>query len=615
MTNVRVGIAILAAALALFALPAFAQPAPPAPSNGPGPAATFAARCKSCHEPAIDRAPDREELARRNPEVIVAALSEGGAMAPMAAGLNRQAINDIASYLTGRVPRGVASAPQPPDPPCKANPPIRATASDWVGFGHDPAATRMQPNPGFTAGDVPTLKLKWAFSLGGGRYGQPTVVGDHLFVATGLGHVFSLDAASGCVHWRADIGSNSRTSPIVSRVAGRWTLFVGDAVRTVHALDAQTGKELWKTAVDAHPRGRITGGPAYADGTLYVPLSSSEETIATVAEYRCCTFSGSVAALDASTGKLKWKTFMLPPAQPTRKNAAGTQMLGPAGAAIWSQPAIDAKRHRLYVTTGDSYTEVKEPRSDSVVALDLSDGRILWTQQVTEDDNFLTACFGERRGVNCPTGKIGPDVDFGASPILAHAPGGKDVVLAGQKSGVAYGFDPDTGKRLWATKLGEGSPSGGVEWGMAYDGRRLFVPIADGGRPNGKPGIYAVDPLTGALTWSAPSPKPACSFKSQRCVSSHSAPAAAMPGAVFAGTHDGWLRAFDVRTGKPLLAFDTAGQTYQTVNGVKDQPGGSVDAVGPVLAGGRLFVVSGYTGATGAYGNPLNVLLAFEPAK
>lgn len=597
----------------LAAAPAFAQ-APPAAPVGPGPAANFQARCKACHEPAIDRAPSREELARRNPEVIVAALVDGP-MAPMAQGLTRPQINDIASYLTGRVPRGVASAPQPADPPCKANPPIRAGASDWVGFGHDPAATRMQPNPGFTAAQVPKLKLKWAFALGGGRYGQPTVIGDHLFVATGLGHVFSLDTATGCVHWRADIGSNSRTSPIVTKVNGRWALFVGDSVRTIHALDAETGKPIWTTGVETHPRGRITGAPAYWNGTLYVPLSSSEETIATVAEYRCCTFSGSVAAVDAATGSLKWKTFMLPPARATRKNEAGTQMYGPAGAAIWSQPAIDAKRNRLYVTTGDSYTEVKEPRSDSIVAVDLQDGRILWTNQVTEDDNFLTACFGDRPGVNCPLGKIGPDVDFGASPILARTPGGRDVVLAGQKSGVAYGLDPDTGKTLWATKLGVGSPSGGVEWGMTYDGRRLFVPIADGGRPNGKPGIYAVDPLNGKLAWSAPAPAPACSFKSQRCVNSHSAPASAMPGAVFAGTHDGWIRAFDSRSGKPLFTFDTARQTYATVNGVKDQPGGSVDAVGPVIADGRLFVVSGYTGATGAYGNPLNVLLAFEPAK
>jgi polyvinyl alcohol dehydrogenase (cytochrome) len=600
----------LALAASFFAAPALAQ----APATALGPAANFEARCKACHDPAIDRAPAREELARRNPEVIVETLTNG-AMAPMAQGLSAGQIRDIASYLTGRVPRAIASAPQPADPPCKTNPPLRASASDWVGFGHDPAATRYQPHPGLTAAQVPKLKVKWSFAMGGGRYGQPTVIGDHLFVATGLGHVFSLDTATGCVHWRADIGSNSRTSPIVTKLDGRWTLFVGDAVRTIHALDAETGKELWATNTDIHPRGRITGSPAYADGVLYVPLSSSEETIATVAEYQCCTFSGSVVALDGKTGKLLWKTYMLPPAKPTRKNAAGTQMWGPAGAAIWSQPALDVKRGRLYVATGDSYTEVDAPRSDAIVAMDMKTGHIIWDNQVTEADNFLTACFGARRGVNCPLGTIGPDVDFGASPILATAPGGRQVVLSGQKSGVTYGMDPETGKTLWATKLGVGSPSGGVEWGIAYDGRHLIAPIADGGRPNGKPGVYAVDPLTGAVAWSAPAPKAACSFQSRRCVNSHSAPTSAMPGAVFAGTHDGWFRAFDSKTGKPLLAFNTAGQTYQTVNGVKDQPGGSVDAVGPVIAGGRVFVISGYVGATGAFGNPLNVLLAFEPAK
>src|SRR5204862_3859485 len=222
------------------------------------------------------------------------------------------------------------------------------------------------------------------------------------------------------------------------------------------------------------------------------------------------------------------------------------QRWGPAGAAIWSQPALDLKRNRLYVATGDSYTEVDTDGADAIAALDLTSGHIVWMNQVTEADNFLTACFGERKGINCPLGAIGPDVDFGASPILATAPGGKQVVLSGQKSGVAYAMDPDTGRKLWAVKLGAGSPSGGVEWGMTYDGRRLFVPIADGSvRKDPHPGLYALDPLTGALVWSAPAPPPACSFKSQRCVNSHSAPASAMPGAVFAGTHDGWLRAFD----------------------------------------------------------------------
>ncbi len=603
-------IGLVAATLFALAAPAFAQPTPAnAPPSALGPSTTFQARCKTCHDPAIERAPGREELARRNPEAIVAALTDGS-MAPMAQGLTRQQINELASYLTGRVPRGVASAPQPPDPMCKVNPAIQPSASDWTGFGNSPQASRHQPNPGLNADQAPKLKVKWSFAMGGGRYGQPTVIGNHLFVATGLGHVFALDTATGCVHWRADVGSNSRTSPVVVKLPRGWTVFVGDSVRNMHALDGQTGRKLWSTTVDVHPRGRITGSAAYWNGTVYVPLSSSEETIATVGEYRCCTFSGSVAALDATTGKLKWKTFMLPPARATRKNAVGTQMYGPAGAAIWSQPAIDPKRNRLYVATGDSYTEVKEGRSDAVVAMDLASGRILWTNQVTEDDNFLTACGGERRGVNCPLGKIGPDVDFGASPIVAG-----DIVMAGQKSGVAYGFDAETGKSLWATKVGLGSAIGGIEWGMAYDGRRLYAPVADPGRANGKPGLYAIDPKDGKVIWSAPAPPAACSFKAPRCVNAHSAPASSMPGVVFAGTHDGWVRAFDSATGKPVWAFDTAGQTYATVNGVKEQPGGSVDAVGPVIAGGRVFVISGYTGATGAFGNPLNVLLAFEPAR
>ena len=586
--------------------------APPAAVAVPlGPSANFQARCKACHEPAIERAPGRDELSRLNPEDIVQALTTGG-MAPMAKGMTPPQINELASYLTGRVPRGVASAPQPSDPACKTRPPLRATASDWVGYGRDTAATRYQPNPRLKTADVPRLKVKWAFSMGGGRYGQPTIIGDHLFVSTGLGHVFDLDAATGCVHWRANIGSNSRTSPIVTRLNGRWMLFVGDQVRNIHALDAETGKSLWVTNTDKHPRGRLTGSPAYHDGVIYVPVSSSEETIATVAEYQCCTFSGSVVAIEAATGKVLWKTSLLPPPKPTRKNAAGTQMYGPAGAAIWSQPSLDLRRGRVYVATGDSYTEVEEKFSDAVVALDMKSGRVIWNNQVTERDNFLVACGRERRAINCPLGPIGPDHDFGASPIVAKAKG-RDIVLSGQKSAVAYGMDPTSGRTLWATKVGGGGAIGGIEWGMAYDGKRLFATVADPGGPNARPGLNALDPTTGKLLWHVAAPKVACSFKSPRCVNAHSAPPSAMPGVVFTGSHDGWFRAYDSAKGQRLFEFDTAGQTYATVNGVKSQPGGSIDAVGPVIAGGRVFVISGYTGATGAFGNPLNVLIAFTP--
>jgi polyvinyl alcohol dehydrogenase (cytochrome) len=502
---------------------------------------------------------------------------------------------------------------------CKTNPPIRSTPSDWNGMGKDLATSRLQPVTGLNAANLPRLKVKWSFAISGGKYGQPTVIGDRLFIASFGGHAFSLDADTGCVHWRAELGSPSRTSPLVMRLPGvapsGWAVFVGDSNRDVHALDAMTGKPLWKTNVETHERSRLTGSFALHDGVLYVPTSSAEETIASVATYQCCTFSGAVVAIDTKTGKIRWKTMMLPPAKPTRKNAAGTQMWGPAGAAIWSQPALDPKRRHVYVATGDSYTEVKEGRSDAIVALHMDTGRILWTTQVTEDDNFLVGCPRDpaRRGINCPLGEIGPDWDYGASPIPVTV-GGRGIVLSGQKSGVTYGMDAATGKLLWQTKVGTGSAVGGIEWGMAYDGRLLFAANSDAGaRTDPKPGLYALEPATGKLAWSAPAPKAACSFKSPRCSNAFAAPPTSIPGVVIAGTHDGWLRGYDSRTGAPVWSFDTAAQTYRTVNGVADQPGGSVDATGPVVSGDRLFVLSGYVGSSGGFGNPLNVLLALTP--
>jgi polyvinyl alcohol dehydrogenase (cytochrome) len=594
-------------------------------ASGQPPAAIFNARCKACHEPPVERAISREEMTMRPPESIVAALTTGP-MQPMAQGLSRADIDALAVYLSGK-PLGAggrgrarflppAAAPQPADAMCKADQPIRAGASDWNGYGKGPAATRFQPATSLNAGNVGRLKVKWAFSISGGRYGQPAVIGDHLFLTTGAGQAFSLDAATGCVHWRTDLGSASRTAPVIARIPGMgsgWVMFVGDARSSEFALDAQTGKVLWKTVVQTHPRGVLTGGSAYRDGVVFVPLSSYEETTATTKDYSCCTFSGEVVALDARTGAIKWRTPMLPKAQPTRKNAAGTQLYGPAGAAIWSQPSVDARRGRIYVATGDSYTEVGAPRSDAIVALDAASGRIAWANQVTKDDNFLIAC-GRMKSVNCPLGETGPDHDFGATPIVADLPGGGQMLLSGQKSGVVYGMDPVTGKLVWRTQVGAGSALGGVEWGMAYDGKQLYVAISDiAARPGlARPGVYALDPATGKILWSDPAPKVPCSFKSPRCSNARSAPPSAIPGVVFDGSHDGRLRAYASADGKPLWEFDTAGTTYATTNGVADQPGGSIDATGPVISGGRVYVISGYSGATGAFGNPLNVLIAFS---
>lgn len=631
------------AAASCWAAPAAAQPS--APDAG---AAIFAARCKSCHEPPVERAPGVADLARRPKDDIVRALTSG-VMAPMAAGLSQADKEAVAGYLTtARRPaspttasRGDLEMPQVAikggvvgtDPKCAANPPIRPTPGDWASMGIDDRSSRFQRRPGLTAADIPRLKLKWAFAMTGG--GQPTVVGDWLFVTNRSGKFYALDAKTGCVHWSAD-DLVARTTPIVIRspiAPSGWATFVGQSDRIVRAFDAQTGKELWRSAqLESHPIGVLTGSPVVAGDKLLVPISSIEEAAAMSKSYACCTFRGSLAALDLATGKLIWKTYTISePHRVIREKEGGLQVQGPAGAAVWAAPSLDLKRGQVYVVTGDSYTDVDTVGPDAVMALDIQTGKIRWRRQVTAKDNFVMGCGPSSVSGNCPT-PLGPDYDFGATPILMTLKGGKQVLVAGQKSGLAYGLDPDTGAIVWKTALGVGSALGGIEWGIGADDARVYIPVSDfgpvmsefypgrGGRPPqaGKPGLNAVDPATGQVIWSTPAPKAACHYasdgdKPSRCVRSPSAAPAIIPGFVFEGALDGWFRAYDAKTGKIVWEYSTTAQTYDTLNGIKGQPGGGIDGMGPTVANGMVYLTSGNNGAARVGSNGVNVLLAFSP--
>jgi polyvinyl alcohol dehydrogenase (cytochrome) len=575
--------------------------------------ALFKARCSGCHDPAVDRAPSKASLARRFPDDITAALKTGP-MVPMAAGLTDPEIGAIADYLTADAPMKPVADPAP----CAVGDRFSMAGPGWNGWSIDRRNWRMQPNPGLTSADVPRLKVKWAMTYIGGRYGQPTIVGGRLFLTSSSGKLYSLDAKTGCLRWRFDAGAGVRATVVIGRLPGAspsgYAAYFGDFQRNVYALDAASGKLIWKVNVEKHPRGVLTGAPVLYKGRLYVPLSSWEEAAGGVGVYGCCSARGGVAALDAKNGKLIWKTYAIEqtPA-PNGKNSSGTQMYGPAGAAVWSSPTIDAKRGVLYVGTGDSYTDVKEGSSDSIIAMDLASGKIRWKNQVTEADSFLMGCGPRRAAANCPT-KVGPDHDFGSSPILVTLPNGKDIILAGQKSGTAFGMDPDGGgKTLWRNKIGGGGALGGIEWGMASDGKRLYVANADPGVPEsrgGKPGLFALDPATGKLLWYTAAPKVKCGWAGGRCINAQSAAPTVIPGMVLSTTSDGHLRAYAPADGKIVWDFDTAGQKYQTINGVKDQGGGTLDVASPTLAGGMAYVISGYSGPMGGVAD--NVLLAFS---
>ncbi len=621
-----------------------------APAQTPAPAsgeAVFNARCKSCHEPAIDRAPSRVALSAFPPAQIIQALTNG-VMTPMAQGLSQSDKEAVAAFLTTAqagpdahpAPGGarpVSTMARGVDVMCAANPPIQETASDWRSVGMDVNSRRYQPNPGLKASDVPKLKVKWAFAMTGGS--MPTVIGDWLFITNRSGKFYALDAKTGCVHWVLD-NVASRTTPMVVKSAispSGWATFVGERARTVRAFDAQTGKEIWKSAqLESNPVAGITGTPVVSGDQLFVPLTSGEEGAARQATYACCSFRGALVALDLTSGKTQWKTAVInEPLHPTHKNSSGVMMQGPAGGAIWSAPTVNAKRGLVYVATGDSYTDEPTKGDDAIVAIEMKTGKIRWSTQVTEKDNFIMGC--ESKLPNCPT-PVGPDYDFGASPILFTLPTGKQVILSGQKSGIAYGMDPDSGKVLWRRTLGGGSALGGIEWGMAADNKRLFVAISDVinlfdevAGPGGagltadkpapaKPGLSAVDPASGKVLWTTPAPKASCHYAGDRsrdyakgaCIRAESAAPSAMPGAVFSGTMDGWFRAYDPSSGKIIWAYSSTAQTYDTVNQVKGQPGGGIDGMGPAIAGGMVYTMSGFLGAANTGGNAVNVLLAFS---
>ena len=412
--------------------------------------------------------------------------------------------------------------------------------------------------------------------------------------------MYSLDAATGCIFWTYPAGAGVRTAISIGKLpSGKWAAYFGDIRANAHAVDADTGTRIWKVKLEDHPVARITGSPVLVNGRLYVPISSIEEASAQQPTYSCCTFRGSLAALDAATGRLLWKSYsVLDPAKPYKQSKNGTQLLGPAGAAIWSSPTIDLKRKVIYAATGNSYTGIDINTSDAILAFDLETGKLLWSSQVQPKDNFIIGCPAHP---SCPD-ESGPDYDFGSSPVLRTLADGKQILVAAQKSGVVYGLDPcNKGKILWQTRVGRGSALGGIEWGHAADGSLAYAAVADSlNRKDGTPGLYAIDLATGERKWSTPAPavggNPA-----------QSAAIAVIPGAVFSGALNGHFRAYSTATGEILWDFDT-NRPFDTVNGVQAK-GGSIDAPGPVIAHGMVFTNSGYGIFGGIAGN---VLLAFS---
>jgi len=585
-------------------------------SNG---LALFEEHCGKCHAATTldSRAPNRESLRERTPESILNAITLGP-MAQQGRALTVEQRRQVAEYIAGR-PLGTSPSIEVPDQPNGC--PVHSVAAfgdplngpAWNGWGADLRNSRFQPAAaaGLTADQVPRLKLKWAFGFlnASSMYGQPSVAGGRVYIGADNGFVYSLDAKTGCAYWSFHADGGVRTALSIGLVRNRYVVYFGDVKANVYALDAKTGRLIWRQHTDPHPIARVTGAPALVEGVLYVPVASLEELQGGNPEYECCTFRGSIIAYDAQTGNQIWKTYTIPQEpQRTKRTLHGTQLWGPAGAAIWSAPTIDSKRGLLYAATGDAYTAPAAPTSDAVMAFDRKTGKVIWVKQLTENDAFVCGDCGDKpsRSETCPP-NLGPDFDFGNSPILQTLPNGHDILVIGQKSGNGWALDPEKqGAVIWQHRVGKGSTLGGMEWGSATDGRLVYFPNADASwGPEQAGGLAAVKIESGERVWFTRPPLIPC--QGNGCVQAQAAAVTVIPDVVFSGSSNGIMRAYSTADGKIIWQYDTA-RKYSTVNGLAAK-GGGINGPGPVIVGGMLFMGSGY--AELGSGTPGNVLLAF----
>ena len=568
-------------ALALLAVTLAAPRA--AAQAAPDGAALFQQHCAACHAgpaAATSRAPTRAVLAEKTQQEILQTL-ESGAMVIYGNQMNETERRAVAAFLSSKVAKDVSRANL-----CASAPPITpaglANPHNWNGWGVDVVNSRYQPRTSLDPESVANLKLKWAFGIpnASSALGQPTIVSGRLFIGSGDGTVYALDASTGCTIWAFKADTTVRDAiTVAGGDDGRAFAYFGDSEANLYALDAASGKLVWKTKVDPHPTARITGAPQLYEGRLYVPLTGNEELTGAPGvsllhvprqhhRRRC-------AHRQADLEGLRHR-------ESTRPSAPGTShaKFSPAGGAMWSAPTIDAKLGRLYTGTGDAYVDPADEGTDAIVAFDLASGKRLWLQQKTSSDVFNFGCF-QAQPLNCPP-KVGPDFDFGSSVILQNLGGGHRVLLAGQKSGVLFALDPDNGgKELWHVRVGHGGGLGGIEWGFATDGTNAYVALSDITSSLSPPkpgaivppsgGLFAIDIRTGQLVWKTMPPKPACEGQ-PGCSAGQLAAVTVVPGVVFSGSMDGHLRAYSAKTGAILWDYDTL-PSVATVNGVKAHGG------------------------------------------
>ena len=466
----------------------------------------------------------------------------------------------------------------------------------WHSAGQDLANTRNQFRE-FEIGrsNVKDLQMKWTFTTGGDVSATPTVADDLVYFPDLNGDLYAVDKDSGALVWSHKISQYTGVSGAITRVSPAIEgnhLFIGDKLGTnkvrsgadVLSIDRKTGALEWITQVESHPAAEITGSPIVYDGIVYIGVSSNEEGFAEQANYPCCTFRGSIVALDAETGKILWKTYTVP-------NNDG-QPGGYSGASVWSPPAIDIYRKTIYVGTANNYTapasvvdcEISDPTKDcaanddyfdSVLALDLKTGHIKWGTHLRAYDIWTLACIRPSAPrANCPLpGSV--DSGSGSGPNFIG-----DVVGIGQKDGSYWALDADNGKPLWKTQVGPGGPDGGIQWGTATDGSRIYVASANSNNlpyklePSGDVvtgGAWsALDTLTGKILWQTADPTNGAIDIGAVSVAN---------GLMYTGSPSGEMYALDTNDGKVLWEFESGGEVID----------------GPSIVGNSVYWGSGYS--------------------
>ena len=598
----------------------------------------FDKNCAQCHDDPAMEAPTREALSSVSKEYLMIAM-EFGKMQPMAEHLSKNQKGLIALYLAGDskdeylwLDKTACSEPEGPDQ--------QVWVENW-GQGVENRRFVDSTQTGIKASNVAGLELAWsfAFPVVTDMRSQPVIIGDTMYIGDKAGKLFALSRFSGCVRKQIDILAGLRSAITLAELSdGRQLLVFANTLATVFAVDPHSFEIVWQKRVNISDYSVVTGSISYHDQRLFVPISSYEVAAAGSSGLTCCSSHGAVISLDAATGEELWSWHTTGDASLQKTDDGGKQHFGPSGASSWTTPAIDVKRGRIYIGTGQNFSPPATDTSDAIIALDMQTGELVWKFQAIENDIWNGACLNG--GPNCPENP-GEDFDFGASVVIADLENGQQVLLAGQKSGEVFALNPDpqgsNGEVLWRKRISQGTSNGGIHWGMALSGSRLFAAVSD---PEGltpgftpRPGLTALDIHDGRIIWQQPisrgcdydySNRPLVGIENTRNAVQHdlaeqyacsyyyglSSAVTATTDLVFSAGLDGKIRAFDAGSGDILWQTNTA-VPFDSVNGVKGH-GGSIDVAGQVVAGDWLYVLSGYS----MFGQlPGNVLLAYRLGK